>query len=131
MAAAAARCDRCSSTARAGRCPAGRADAVALPDGGRGGIGRRGSRSIAATAHAPLLAVWGSGRGAGGAPLALAQRSAGGGRGRCGGGRAARSESRGQLARLQGGAGDGRTMIDVRSMATGQCCRCGQNVDGL
>jgi hypothetical protein len=41
--------------------------------------------------------------------------------------------SRGQLARLQGGAGDGRTMIDVRSMASvsGLGSRCGQNVDGL
>jgi hypothetical protein len=41
--------------------------------------------------------------------------------------------SRGQLAQLQGGAGDGRTMIDVRSMASvsGLGCRCGQNVDGL
>ena len=44
VAAAAARCDRCSSTARAGRRPAGRADALALPDGGRDGIGLRGSR---------------------------------------------------------------------------------------
>jgi hypothetical protein len=49
------------------------------------------------------------------------------------GGGAKLSVSRGQLARLQGGAGDGRTMIDVRSMASvsGLGSRCGQNVDGL
>ena len=81
--------------------------------------------SIAATAHAPLLTVWGSGRDAGSAPLALAQLAAGvadavaavGRRALIAAGGGAKL-SRGQLARLQVGAGDGRLMIDVRSMAS-------------
>ena len=39
--------------------------------------------------------------------------------------------SPGQLARLQGGAGDGRTMIDVRSMASVSGVSADRRVGGL
>ena len=73
-----------------------------------------------------MVAGGGGGSGGGGGGGAVGQGvDAGGGGGA--------KLSRGQLARLQGGAGDGRTMIDVRSMASvsGLGSRCGQNVDGL